>query len=227
MKQYKVGDTWPIPSPNDAQLEALTSLTKRAHRRSHERKKVEEEVARIQNAKGSMMAANQFDYITRRQLNQMDGQLKRLDNVLFEIQDEEAIDAIEEERIWSQTLPRTFNFNFFNNLHTHYNRQSQPSRYGYMADTSAHPFAKRRSSQRAREAQGADTSPRSRRELIHQEIARLVHQKEATTAAGLYYHWLYLDQLEGMEQEEGKSQELSQSTGTGQNEPGKPKRDPR
>jgi hypothetical protein len=97
-----VGDTQPIPSPNDAQLEALTILTERAHRRSRERKKAEEEVNRILNTKESMMAANQFDHVTRRQLNQMDRQLKRLDSVLIEIQDEEAFDAIEEERIWSQ-----------------------------------------------------------------------------------------------------------------------------
>jgi guanylate kinase len=97
-----VGDTQPIPSPNDAQLKALTVLTERAHRRSRERKKAEEEVNRILNTEGSMMAANQFDYVTQHQLHQMERQLKRLNSVLIEIQDEEAFDAIEEERIWSQ-----------------------------------------------------------------------------------------------------------------------------
>ncbi|KAJ6155998.1 hypothetical protein N7497_004883 [Penicillium chrysogenum] len=48
------------------------------------------------------MAVNQFDYATQRQLNQMVGQLERLNDVLIDVLNEEEMDAIEEERIWSQ-----------------------------------------------------------------------------------------------------------------------------
>ncbi|KAJ6191526.1 hypothetical protein N7519_001547 [Penicillium mononematosum] len=188
---YKVGDTRPIPSPDNTQLEALTILTERAHRRSRERQKVEEEVTRIVNARESTMAANQFDHVTRRQLNQMDRQLECLNNVLIGIQDEEAIDAIEEERIWTQIVQI--------NHHTHTSYLPNPSLT--MAETQPIPSPsdaqlkelaklKERAHRRARDI-----------ELIHQEIARLVDQKEAMTAAGLHYHWFYRDQLEGMEQE--------------------------
>ncbi|KAJ5245622.1 hypothetical protein N7489_005718 [Penicillium chrysogenum] len=99
---YKVGDTRPIPSPNDAQLERLTSLTERAHRRSRQRNKIAKEETRILDAKEQIMAVNQFDYATQRQLNQMVGQLERLNDVLIDVLNEEEMDAIEEERIWSQ-----------------------------------------------------------------------------------------------------------------------------
>ena len=92
-----MGHTRPILSPNEAQLEELARLTKRAHRRSCEQKEVEEELTHILKAKESMIAANQFDYFTRqRQFNQMDRHLERLNNSLIGIQDEEAADAIEE-----------------------------------------------------------------------------------------------------------------------------------
>ncbi|KAJ5274288.1 hypothetical protein N7505_002833 [Penicillium chrysogenum] len=97
-----MGDTRPIPSPNDAQLERLTSLTERAHRRSRQRNKIAKEETRILDAKEQIMAVNQFDYATQRQLNQMVGQLERLNDVLIDVLNEEEMDAIEEERIWSQ-----------------------------------------------------------------------------------------------------------------------------
>ncbi|KAJ5465537.1 hypothetical protein N7530_009324 [Penicillium desertorum] len=218
---YKVGDTQPIPSPNDAQLEALTVLTERAHRRSRERKKAEEEVNRILNTKESMMAANQFDYVTQHQLHQMERQLKGLNSVLIEIQDEEAFDAIEEERIWSQIelsistssttcIPTTIN-NHNHQAHSHDLRQNNELTTDMVTVHTNHhnrffrlPLLSFTTRRRARD-----------RELIQQEVAR----KEATTVTSLYYHWLYPDRLEGMEQEEGKSQQPSQSTGTVQNEP--------
>jgi hypothetical protein len=160
-----------------------------------------------------------------------------------------------------KALPRTLNFNFNNNLHTHYNQQSRPSRYyplahshdirqnnelttdmvtvhinhhnrffllpllSFTSEIHSGPAIKwptlgpsQPSDVQLQELAKLNEWARRRAcdcELIQQEVA----WKEATTVTRLYYHWLYPDRLEGMEQEEGKSQQLSQSTGTVQNEP--------
>ncbi|KAJ5035807.1 hypothetical protein NUH16_003667 [Penicillium rubens] len=93
--------------------------------------------------------------------------------MLFEIQEEEAIDAIEEERIWSQIVGDT---------------RPIPS----PSDEQLKELEKlnERARRRVRDTK-----------TIHQEIARLLDEKAAMTASGLHFHWFYREQLQGIEQD--------------------------
>jgi hypothetical protein len=84
-----VAETRPIPTPNNEQLEELTNLTDRAHRRARARKGIDEKAKGIMDEKEAIMAANPYWYYTHRdQLENIDRQLTSLDQKLNNLQAE-------------------------------------------------------------------------------------------------------------------------------------------
>ncbi|CAP83086.1 hypothetical protein PCH_Pc15g02000 [Penicillium rubens Wisconsin 54-1255] len=118
--------------------------------------------------------------------------------MLFEIQEEEAIDAIEEERIWSQIVQNRWGV--LMGLLVGYRCLSTWNDC-LLGDTRPIPSP---SDEQLKELEKLNERARRRvrdTKTIHQEIARLLDEKAAMTASGLHFHWFYREQLQGIEQD--------------------------
>lgn len=100
-----MADSRPIPTPNDEQLEGLTNLTNRAHRRAQARNGIDEKIKEIVGEKEAIMARHPYWYNTHRvQLANMDRELAFLEGELDNLQTEDEKDAVKEWETWKQVI---------------------------------------------------------------------------------------------------------------------------
>lgn len=100
-----MGETRPIPTPNNEQLEELANLTNRARGRARERQSIREKIQDLMDQMEDMMPANPYwCYDYRDQLANLDRELASLDRQLNYLRAERRRDAAKERELWNQVV---------------------------------------------------------------------------------------------------------------------------